>query len=69
MVVAIDGKTGALDCVNFNEWRFGIFSYCVLNLGATVGAVHWIELRHSLRLQRLRHHLAAQNNLALFPGN
>tara|TARA_E500000178_G_scaffold341508_1_gene385500 strand:+ start:631 stop:810 length:180 start_codon:yes stop_codon:yes gene_type:complete len=59
MVVAIDGKTCALDCLNFNEWRFGIVSYCALKLGAAVGAVHWIELRHSLNLQRLRYHLAA----------
>jgi hypothetical protein len=60
MVVAIDGKTSALDCLNFNEWRFGIVSYCVLNLGAALGAVHWIGLHHSLSLQRLRYHLTAQ---------
>ena len=59
MVVAIDRKTCALDCLNFNEWRFGIFSDCVLNLEVAVGAVHWVALRHSFGLQRLHHHLAA----------
>ena len=60
MVVVIDGTTCALDCLNFNEWRFGILSDRVLNLEAAVGAVHWVGLRRSFGLQRLHHHLAAQ---------
>ena len=48
------------DYLHFNEWRFDIFSYWVLNLGAAVGAMHWIGLSYSFSLQRLRHHLTAQ---------
>ena len=69
MGVAIDGKTCALNCLNSNAWCFGVFSYYVLNLGAAVGAMHWIGLRCFFSLQRLRHHLAAQNNSALFAGH
>ena len=33
MVAVINAKTCAVDCLSFNEWRFGILSYHVLNLG------------------------------------
>ena len=33
MVAVIDAKTCAVDCLSFDEWRFGIPSYHVLNLG------------------------------------
>ena len=65
-VAVIDAKTCAFDYLSFNEWRFGLLSYCMLNLGETVGPVHWMGLRCSFSLQGLRHHLIAQQFSALF---
>ena len=58
LLVSIDGQKCAMRVDAFNEWRIGPFSYCVLNLGGTVGSMHWLARRQTISLQRLRHHVA-----------
>ena len=33
MVAVIDAQTSAIDCLSFNEWRFGILSYVYAESG------------------------------------
>jgi hypothetical protein len=53
LLVSIDGQKCAMRVDAFNDWRIGL-----LNLGGTVGSMHWLARRQTISLQRLRHHVA-----------
>ena len=60
LVVTIGNQRCAVSVEAFHEWQIGPMSYCVVNLGADLGSMHWITKRYATDLQRLRHHLVAQ---------